>query len=179
MNQFLSIMVILIATQISYGAGNSPGAYNKLEKMYQSAKAPISLAQLIKDISLIKSCAGANSDSPDYMTHVKKLNVVSFSTNPNFGPEFPPEIIKYIILNESNEAAAINWILEKYSSNLTSQQLELNTIKYSIDRECDTDSTGETSCYDTTDIDVIQLQIRQTPQFIIFTHENSYNYCWK
>ncbi|MEK6628496.1 MAG: hypothetical protein AABY53_07710 [Bdellovibrionota bacterium] len=160
----------------TYGAW--PGAFDKLQKMYEASGAPSSIDALLVEISKTKGCAGSYQNSPNLILNWA-LPVKVIYSSPDFGPDFPPEVITGIAMDSttriSNSVPAS--FFASYRAVLSSQSLEVKTLEYYKGETCET-VDGVYDCYPDTVSSDIQINIRQNEKYIQIKTDNAYVYCW-
>lgn len=180
MKLILINVFVFLATSSAFAGEPSPGAFDKLKKMFETAPAPASIAALVAELPKIKGCAGSEQGSPNVIDHWAKPIKVTY-TKPGFGPDFPSEIITGIALNSTtdNITEVYSSFFVNYREALTNQGLELNTVEYYTGESCYKDEDDFRVCDPVTKSATALVKIRATAKNILIQGPSAYAYCWK
>ncbi len=179
MKLILFNMFVFFLAQSALAIEAWPGAFDKLQKMFEESKAPSSIDALLVELSKIKGCAGSYQNSPNLIDKWARPVKVSY-TSPGFGPDFPSTVITGIALDSTSNG--YNGISASFFANykavLSSQALELKTLEYyNGQTTCETED-GVYSCHVDVVTSDVNINIRQNEKHILIKGDNAYAYCW-
>lgn len=174
------VTAAILSASLNVFAEASPGAFDKLRKMFEVGSAPESVAVVYTELAKIKACAGSSKSSPNEISNIARLNKVIYN-KPGFGPSFPPEVFTGILLNStpSNYTEADSSFFVNYKEILTSSSLELTTIHYYTAQSCYKDDDGFRQCDNYTASANATAKIRINGNFLVYENGDTYAYCWK
>ncbi|MCC2679238.1 MAG: hypothetical protein K0R29_1814 [Pseudobdellovibrio sp.] len=178
--KLILLIVSIISASLSVQAGASPGAYDKLRKMFDTSGGSVKVADVHAWTNKIKGCASSDKSSPNEISNAAKPVSVSY-TSPSFGPDFPSTTLTGIGL--STTSGKISTVSESffttYREVAAANELQLNTQTWWDDQNCWDDSDDVTHCYDTVKSAAINLVIRLNSKSLVYKNGETYAYCWQ
>lgn len=180
MKLILINVFVLLAAKSAMAAEPSPGAFDKLKKMFETAQAPASVAALLAEFPKIQGCAGSTEGLPNSIDNWAKPIKVSY-TKPGFGPDFPAATITGVAFNSTTDSISTvqSSFFTNYKEALTAQGFAVSTTEYYEDYDCYTDTDDSYTCDTVTKSTNVNVKIRMTAKNILLQGTTSYAYCWK
>jgi hypothetical protein len=183
MKLIINTLLVFLAFNAQAAPAGANRPFDKMKALYDSGTMPTDIVKLVKAVSGLTSCAGGVSvHNPDNLDTSTMLSVVSYTTQNNLGPEFPPEIFDYIVLTESGRSYSISAPISDYSIVNSQNAVRINGKHFSTELDC-SDPDPEVPCSRYTETKDVVLDLRVTPKYIVFKSTRSnvidYHYCWK
>jgi hypothetical protein len=167
----LNMFVFLAAASGHADTADQPGAYEKINAMYESAAAPASLDALYALLPKLKDCAGSYTFNPNRIEKAPLLTRVVYH-KPTFGPDFPAEDHVGLALNisETKVTSVDNSFFNFYSAQLRSNEVVVHTTKWEDDLDCDTIASG---CLNLRKSNSIDVTVRVSDKYVLFKSTES------
>ena len=179
MKLFLITLSIFSAT-LTVQAGASPGAYDKLRRMFDSANGSLKVADVHAMAAKVKDCASSSASSPNEITKAAKVVSVTY-TSDSFGPDFPAATYTGLGLNSTTDQirTVYEGFFSNYKETLAPNELQLNTTYWYTGSSCYKDTDGTRTCDDVTKSNLVEVVIRLTPKYLLYKSGEDYAYCWQ
>lgn len=183
MKLIMNALLVFFALSAQAAPAGTNRPLEKLKALYDSGTMPTDIVKLVKAVAGLTSCAGgASANYPDNLNTSTMLSILSYTTQNNLGPEFPPEIFDYIVLTESGRSYSIYEPISSYSISNSQNAVRINGKHFTTELDCSDPDPDVPCSRDTVRKDVV-LDLRITPKYIVFkaTQNNvtAYHYCWK
>lgn len=178
--KLILLIVSIISASLGVQAGASPGAYDKLRKMFDTAGGPAKVADVHSWTSKIKGCAASEKSSPNEITNAAKPISVVY-TSPSFGPDFPSTTLTGIGLSSSaqNIRTVNESFFTSYREVLVANELQLSTEHWYDGSDCWQDSDDVYHCDDVIKSKSANLVLRITSKYLHYKNGDTYAYCWQ
>jgi hypothetical protein len=178
--KLMLIVVGVFSASLSAQAAASPGAYDKLRKMFDAASAPARIADIHALATKMKACASSEKSSPNEISDASKVISVTY-TSPSFGPDFPSTTLNGLAL--SSTATAIRTVYEdfftSYRETLVSNELQLTTTSWWDGTSCYRDSDDVNQCDDVLKSEAANVVVRVSAKYLLYKNGEEYAYCWQ
>jgi hypothetical protein len=183
MKLIINTLLVFLALNAQAAPAGTNRPFEKLKALYDSGTMPTDIVKLVKAVAGLTSCAGgASATNPDNLDTSTMLSILSYNTQNDLGPEFPPEIFDYIVLTESGRSYSIYEPISNYSISNSQNAVRINGKHFTTELDC-SDPDPDVPCSRYTETEDVVLDLRITPKYIVFkaTQENvtNYHYCWK
>lgn len=178
--KLIILVLSVFSASLSVHAGASPGAYDKLRKMFDTAGGPAKVADVHTWATKIKGCAASDKSSPNEITNAAKPVSVTY-TSPSFGPDFPSTTFTGIGLSSATEQirSVYESFFTSYREILAANELQLGTVHWYDGQSCYKDSDDFYQCDDVTKSQSANVVIRVSSKYLHYKNGETYAYCWQ
>jgi hypothetical protein len=168
----MKLMLATATMALCVNAQAAPSSFEKLQTLFDGAKAPANREELFAKVKSVESCAFAKMKST-LPEKIRVPNEVNWTESSGLGPEFPPIHKKAILFFPPNTESP-----DEYEEKLDSQGLHI----YAKDTHSScNDDDGCTNWTLTSNV-----MFRITKDYLIFHGQKDsrstdvyYGYCWK